>query len=232
MVTEFTEANGWMPGVEHIETEDKGYQGLTPGEMYPLLVVNHVMQGYLDTMVRWTKDGVQQGSAQFGVGRDGRIVQFASIWDATWHAGIVNGATNGIVIEKGGNPNWYSIGIEWEGFSIDPVAYPYDYIYGAGTDAKGKARRPWPEAQIRAALSIHDWFFYICQNFAQPSIRTIATHSEIDARSRAQDPGDYWIETVRPRILEHFAGKQPDPKGPDIETAIQHMNAGIAALRG
>src|SRR5688572_451815 len=116
--------DGWMDGVEHVPSAAiGGYPAVPNGQMWPKQIVNHIMQGYQNTMVLWAKERppVNRKSAHFTVGRNGRVVQHVSIWTPAWHVAWEDW-------------NVHSIGIEHEGFSVDP-GYPYDYLYTVA--------RPW-----------------------------------------------------------------------------------------
>jgi len=190
--------SGWMPGAEKIETSAWGYPDLGEEQMYPQAVVNHVAQGYMQGLINIAQSPDPGKSWHFSVGRDGRIVQHVSIWNPAWHAGDVNAPSWPLYADLAAqlgrsNPNRMTIGIEQEGFSVDP-GYAYDYIYDA--------EHPWPEAQIASLIKIHEWFFGACGWLkGKGDADHVITHSMLNARSRAQDPGDFWLATVRPRIL-------------------------------
>lgn len=57
-------------------------------------------------------------SAHYNVGRDGKIVQFVSLDNWSWHAGLPDGLTwpnpdTGETMQASSNPNYYFIGIEY-----------------------------------------------------------------------------------------------------------------------
>lgn len=196
---------GWMPvepgKVVHIPATEWGYPDIREDDMWPQAVINHVMQGYRRTMDDWARSPQPEGkSVQFGINRAGEIAQYVSIWNPSYHAGDVNRPDGwGAVMlgRYGPNPNKWSIGVEWEGFSI-PAVYngvrADDYLYDAA--------HPWPDAMVQAAIKIHQFVFHSTQQLVDATDKQdrILTHSQTNGATRAQDPGDYWIATVKPRI--------------------------------
>lgn len=89
----------------------------TPGRflMKPDKIVVHWMAGTLGATVSRFANPKSQVSAHFGIGRDGRTVQFVALKDTAWHAG-----------------NWLanltSVGIEHEGAPDVPIS---DECYAA-----------------------------------------------------------------------------------------------------
>lgn len=182
--------NGWMPDVEHIPTAAYGYPSMPAGQMIPIAIVNHIMQGYQRTMIDWANERpyVAGKSAHFSIGRSGRIVQHVSILDPAWHAGAVREATWPLLRFRAGlaiNPNLYTVGIEHEGFSVDP-GYGYDYLYSAAN--------PWPQAMVDASVRVQKW---VCSEVGiKPSTDTIIGHRDIDGVARANDPGPQWPQAA------------------------------------
>jgi hypothetical protein len=225
--------SGWMPDVDHIPASEWGYADIAEDGMYPQVVINHVMQGFKRTMDDWARSPQPEGkSATFGVDRAGNITQYAGGLNAPTAEGQV------MVGRYGLNPNKWSVGIEQEGFSQDPIAYDYDYLYGQGIDAKGRQRQPWPEAMVKSVIAIHQFVFNAGQwlQEAQDKADRVMTHSQFDTRTRPNDPGQPWIETVRPRIVAALLGTPEPPSGEQM--ALQHLqdikrsaDAAEAALR-
>jgi hypothetical protein len=84
----------------------------------PEAMVIHIICGSLESAKAQFADPTTQLSAHYGVGRDGRVLQFVEEEDTAFHAGIVvNPTWQGM---RGGlNPNLYTIGIEHEGQLTD-----------------------------------------------------------------------------------------------------------------
>lgn len=185
----------WMPGIERIETAAQG-----PNTIKPVAVVNHIMQGYQNTMLMWARERpyIRAKSAHFTINRKGRIVQHVAIDKQAWHSGNVQDHTWKL-LRDGVNPNEYTIGIEHEGFSVDPISYGYDYLYGSS--------RPWPKLMVEASIEVHKW---CCDTFnINPNRDTIIGHRAIDTVNRKYDPGWQWPQQ---RIIDELlANNLPPP---------------------
>ena len=170
-------SKGWMPDIDHIGTTMYGYTDVPPETMKPIAVINHIMQGYARTMIDWATNNNVQKSAHFIIDREGNITQTVSIYSPAWHAGRT--AKESWKSFPGGNPNKYTVGIEHEGFSVDP-GYGYDYIYDGS----------WPEAMMDASAKVHKWI--LGELGLEANDQTVIGHFETDAVSRANDPGPQW----------------------------------------
>ena len=166
-----------MPDIDHIGTTMYGYTDVPPETMKPIAVINHIMQGYARTMIDWATNNSVQKSAHFIIDREGNITQTVSIYSPAWHAGRT--AIESWKSFPGGNPNKYTVGIEHEGFSVDP-GYGYDYIYDGS----------WPEAMMDASAKVHKWI--LGELSLDANDQTVIGHFETDAVSRANDPGPQW----------------------------------------
>ena len=166
-----------MPDIDHIGTTMYGYTDVPPETMKPIAVINHIMQGYARTMIDWATNNSVQKSAHFIIDREGNITQTVSIYSPAWHAGRT--AKESWKSFPGGNPNKYTVGIEHEGFSVDP-GYGDDYIYDGS----------WPEAMMDASAKVHKWI--LGELSLDANDQTVIGHFETDAVSRANDPGPQW----------------------------------------
>ena len=166
-----------MPDIDHIGTTMYGYTDVPPETMKPIAVINHIMQGYARTMIDWATNNSVQKSAHFIIDREGNITQTVSIYSPAWHAGRT--AKESWKSFPGGNPNKYTVGIEHEGFSVDP-GYGYDYIYDGS----------WPVAMMDASAKVHKWI--LGELSLDANDQTVIGHFETDAVSRANDPGPQW----------------------------------------
>ena len=166
-----------MPDIDHIGTTMYGYTDVPPETMKPIAVINHIMQGYARTMIDWATNNSVQKSAHFIIDREGNITQTVIIYSPAWHAGRT--AKESWKSFPGGNPNKYTVGIEHEGFSVDP-GYGYDYIYDGS----------WPEAMMDASAKVHKWI--LGELSLDANDQTVIGHFETDAVSRANDPGPQW----------------------------------------
>jgi LysM repeat protein len=177
-----------MPGVEHLPIQWPRPSWITSaqGRMRPVLIVDHIMQGYLGTMLDWTRTGGSKVIAHFGVARDGRTVQFQDVLTPGIHASSLNRPVARRALERSsiaGGVNTYSIGIEHEGCSIDPrpaYSVPPELIYSE--------QNPWPEPMVRSSLAIKRWCFATVPTLEGPSRDSIVGHYEVDATNRSNDP--------------------------------------------
>jgi len=76
------------------------------GGNQPRLMIMHIMQGTLAGTDSWFRNPASQVSAHFGIGKDGKVVQWVDTANQAWHAAQANS---------------YSVGVEHEGFSGDPL---------------------------------------------------------------------------------------------------------------
>jgi N-acetyl-anhydromuramyl-L-alanine amidase AmpD len=160
--------------------------------MEPIAVINHIMQGYARTMIEWATTNSTQKSAHFIIDRDGNITQTVSIYSPAWHAGRIAKVTWDSM-PTGNNPNKYTVGIEHEGFSVDP-GYGYDYIYEDG----------WPDAMMEASVQVHAWI--LGELGLEANDQTVIGHNETDGVSRANDPGPAWSKDI---LLAMINGSEP-----------------------
>ncbi|MFI4934996.1 MAG: N-acetylmuramoyl-L-alanine amidase [Caulobacterales bacterium] len=104
-----------------------------PAGFQPEAVVIHIMDGFLTGTDNWFNDPKAKVSAHYGVGKDGTVHQYVKETDTAFHAGIVDRPSWPLIKPKV-NPNFYTIGVEHEGFD----AVPY----------------PWPAPQLAASLAL------------------------------------------------------------------------------
>lgn len=91
------------------------------GQRYQIIAaVLHVMAGYGSTARSWAQNGHYGASWDFTIYRSGHIMEHLGLADGGYHAGIVQDET--WELYPGGNPNFYTIGIEHEGFPGEPLA--------------------------------------------------------------------------------------------------------------
>ncbi|MEI7554860.1 peptidoglycan recognition family protein [Candidatus Chlorohelix sp.] len=93
----------------------QGRNGLTA-----IAIVDHIMQGTLDATTSWFMNPSAEASTHFGVGKDGRIIQYVRLENSAWGNGPVNKPDPNIewladAISKGINPNRLTVSIEHEG---------------------------------------------------------------------------------------------------------------------
>lgn len=194
-----TTERGWMPGATQIRTTYFGYGDVAAGGMDPTGIVSHIAQGFIRTIDGWARTS-SQITPHFGVTRGGAISQYVSIFDPAYHAGRLDAGARPTWsgYQEGRNPNKYTVGIEFEGFSVPPT-YSYDYVYSPA--------RPWPEPMIMAGILVHQWVLEQVSAMA-PSASTIIGHREIAPQSRQYDPGGMWPQE---RIISRCRRVAPAP---------------------
>jgi hypothetical protein len=160
--------------------------------LQPMAVVIHRTGGSLaDIDGRCGKAGTFS-SAHYAVGTDGGIHQYVEEADTAFHAGVVvNPAWT--LIQRGQNPNLYTIGIELEGNAGDPV----------------------PEAQYRSAAGLIAEIAVRWQ--MAPDVSHVVLHDEIRAGRNCPGAG-----FDRNALLQRVpAAEAPQPKAPVVEQQIR-----------
>lgn len=77
-------------------------------------VVNHITAGLMPGCLAWLQNPASKASAHYLITLKGEILQLVKDEDTAWHAGIVNKPA--WKLYDCTNPNYYTIGIEHEGF--------------------------------------------------------------------------------------------------------------------
>lgn len=196
---------GWMPGVEHVPVTWARPQWVRVlnGKMRPVVIVDHVMQGWLTTMVNYA---LQRGSdiryvtPHFNIGTGGRCVQIESIFTPGIHASALNSPTARRVLARlsmSHGASLYSVGIEHEGFSA-PIVGLTDTARAA-IAAHWTPSNPWPDAMVAKSIEVKLWILEQCPEMGGASQDSIIGHSEIDAKNRPNDPQRATYTDVWPR---------------------------------
>jgi len=81
----------------------------------PPLIVLHTMAGSLPGTLAHFQNPETQVSSHYGVGRKGEIHQYVCEKDGAWTNGRILKPTSKQIFQRGGNPNRYTITIEFEG---------------------------------------------------------------------------------------------------------------------
>lgn len=164
----------WYPKAEKVpwkypsaDNRPTYYKGLNQ----PVAVVLHTMQGHASTAREWAKRGQFPKSWHFTVGKNGHVMQHLDFQDGGYHAGITDTQANShpptwsLWKGLGINVNWYTIGIEHEGFVNDVLLqYPL---------------------QRRASLELCQW---LSQELSIPLDEThFPPHAAIDVVNRVND---------------------------------------------
>jgi len=204
-------ADGWCPFATPHPSGPFGYPAGTRGQNRPLFFVDHRMDGYKRTLDDDAWRAANGVGIHFGIGLDGAVSQYASIFDASWANGITGSVERydrgnrhlaaieragawrpvmsgrvrvyALVDERGVNMiNAHSISIEHEDGGLANVAWP-SAMFDADVAVKA-----WCLAELAAAgiaLTIDD--------------DVLVGHHQIDAVNRADCPGATW---PRGRILD------------------------------
>jgi N-acetyl-anhydromuramyl-L-alanine amidase AmpD len=108
----------------------------------PVLIVLHTTVGTWAGTIDWFGRAESAVSAHYLVGLDGRVAQFVGEDSAAKHAGKLVEPTSRLVAKRRGNPNLYSIGIEFEdaGRPFDVQRPPEQYASGAALVAGAASR--------------------------------------------------------------------------------------------
>lgn len=84
-----------------------------------IAIVDHITAGLMPGCLSWMQNSASKASANYLVGRTGRIYQMVKDEDSAWHAGEVKKPSWRLY--DGTNPNRYTIGIEHEGKGGDAL---------------------------------------------------------------------------------------------------------------
>ena len=84
-----------------------------------IAIVNHVTAGAFPGCLSWLQNPIAQASAHYIVTKTGRIIQLVKEGDKAWANGIVNKPNWSLY--DGTNPNLYTLSIEHEGQSGEPL---------------------------------------------------------------------------------------------------------------
>ena len=85
----------------------------------PEAIVIHIMEGSLAGTDSWFRSRASNVSAHYGIGKGGEIHQYVREVDAAWHAGRKTSDATWQLLKPNMNPNYYTVGIEHEGFGDD-----------------------------------------------------------------------------------------------------------------
>jgi len=128
----------------------------------PIAIVDHITSGAHPECCSWLCNPESQASAHYVVARSGELDQLVQDEYAAWHAGAVKNPN--WPLWDGTNPNWYTLGIEHEGYD--------------GT---------LTELQYQSTLWLHKM---LIQKWSLPiNTDTIIGHYRIDSVNRPNCPG-------------------------------------------
>jgi N-acetylmuramoyl-L-alanine amidase len=107
----------------------------------PEAIVIHIMDGTLVGTDSWFNDVNSKVSAHYGVGKAGAVHQYVKETDTAQHAGVIVRPTWRLLKPRT-NPNFYTIGIEHEGFGLPPSAWPEPQL-AASTSLVAEIAQRW-----------------------------------------------------------------------------------------
>ena len=226
--------DGWCPFADRVEMvpERCGTTNVGAGQMWPQVIVDHVMDGHYAGALTMMQDRTvgddadDYASWHFSIAKDGRVAQHASIWTPTWAAGLrsTNRTEEPISTFRarwGTNPNDWCVHIEHEDNRIRPATFT--------------------EAQIEASIRVHRWVWNQCEwllqlprgGWTNPDVAEsrFAFHSQMDATppSRAHDPGPNfpWDRIVNATLHREAA---PEPIPLPVEPPVSANRYRLEAL--
>lgn len=170
----------------------------------PEAIVIHIAEGYLDGAYSWFNNASSQVSSHYMVGRNGAIWQFVKDEDTAWHAGGVNNP-NWSLFKPGVNPNFYTIGIEHEGFTGEK----------------------WSNEMYQATAEL---IAFLCAKFSIDLDRNhIIGHNQINSVSRKNCPGS---GVDFSRLINQALTFYEDPKVvEELQNQIKNLTAQISDLK-
>ena len=207
--------------MEIIRKYSQNYTKGRKGEK-PIIIVNHITEGYAMGSISWLCNPKSQASAHFVVTRLGKIYQLVDIQNTAWCNGTQSSSkykkyyykrsTNPIIRDKVINANLFTISIEHEGFS-------YQEGEGALTDA-----------QYKATLWLHGYIIDTVKRLYGYDISIdrehIIGHYEVAPKEKPSCPGKYFpwdrlIEDLKEmkgrdtvnKIKFDFKGKKIEAEG-------------------
>ena len=232
--------DGWCPfAVRRDDVNTYGYPPGTHGQNRPLVFVDHIIDGWKRTLDRGDWRLNNSVGVHFGIGRDGSISQYASIFDAHWGNGLVGAASQadrrGIerydrsnrhlaaIEEEGtwqaGSGNWWLSApsggslLNQRSISTEHEGFPFDK---SGFDAT------WPEEMIEATIRIKRWCLEELERKGLPMMADddlLIGHFQIDGVNRVNCPGPEW---PRGRILADVSDSKQEEQ--DMAKLIQSVD--------
>ena len=199
----FTEAEGWMPGVEYHPSPN---HFATNNGLHNLkAAVMHVVEGSYQSCIG-TFVNERRASANFCVAKDGRIAQFVSILKGAWG--------NGISYVGGGlwlNPYGHRFVPPWSGHGLSVPQNPN--FYTVSVEHEGFTGEPWTQAMFDSTVKILQWLTKMTGLTWRPMPDPRASligHCHIDPIDKGRCPGP----TVDFAKLAQAANGQPETAHP------------------
>jgi hypothetical protein len=166
----------WYPGAVQVPGSRANAYPSRHGYV-PEAVVLHIMEGSLAGCDSWFANPNAGAGAHFGIGKNGIVHQYYPLHMAPFANGVIEPGYSAKLIDANGgaNPNYWTVSIEHEGFSGDPV----------------------PQAQYDASVALSIWLFlYVFYPGGATHVTVdrqhILQHADISPLSRIGCPG--WTE--------------------------------------
>ncbi|TAK67052.1 MAG: N-acetylmuramoyl-L-alanine amidase [Dehalococcoidia bacterium] len=205
----------WCPFAVAHPSGPFGYPAGTRGQNRPLFFVDHRMAGWKRTLDDDAWRGANGVGVHFGIGLDGAVSQYASIFDASWGNGVTGS------VERYDRRNRHLAAIErlgsWRAVSAGGVRV-YALVDRAGVNVVnahsisfehedgGRAGVEWPSAMLAADVAVKAWCVEQLAAAGMPMTvdgDALAGHFQIDPVNRPDCPGATW---PRREILERLSG--------------------------
>ncbi|MEX0786890.1 MAG: hypothetical protein WD939_09650 [Dehalococcoidia bacterium] len=192
---------GWCPFAVARPTKNFGYPAGTRGQNKPLFFVDHIMEGWKQTLDR----GMAGVGVTFGIGLDGSISQYTSIFDAHWG----NGLSGRKQLYDRSNSRLASLeqlpGSQWIRVTLDGI--PYEALIAGGvnlpnshsisTEHEGFTGNAWPQPMVEANIRVKRWCLEELARAGMPielDSEALVGHFQIDGVHRVNCPGTAWAK--------------------------------------
>lgn len=224
---------GWCPFARQHRTSGGegpfGYPADTRGQNKPMILVDHIMDGYKSTLDSdaWRhQNGV---SVHAGVGRDGSLDQYVNIFDAAYG----NGTTGRVSTYDRTNPilaSFEQMG-QWKYFASEGE---YGLINGftnvinthsISTEHEGFPQDVWTPEMVATSMRWHKWCMDELAGAGvgiQYTPDVLIGHFQIDGVNRVNCPGPNWTKQL---ILKAIGGRMYTDE--QIDAKIQKVNDAI-----
>jgi N-acetylmuramoyl-L-alanine amidase len=196
--------DGWCPFAQTHPSGPFGYPAGARGQNRPLFFVDHRMAGWKRTLDddRWRRaNGV---GVHFGIGLDGAVSQYASIFDASWGNGVTGS------VERYDRRNRHLAAIEplgdWRAV-LEGGVRVYALVDADGVNVinahsisiehedGGRAGVEWPAAMLAADVAVKAWCVRQLATAGMPMAiddDALVGHCQIDPVHRPDCPGATW----------------------------------------
>lgn len=168
---------------------------------YPLLFVDHRMGGYKRTLDDDPWRHANNVGVTAGIGRDGSLDQYTSIFDAHWGNGVSGDKArydraNAALAEIEALGTWVTVQYHGTGYALVGGGVNTINSHSISTEFEDENKdQPWTDAMIDMAIRWKRWCLEELEREGRPMpVRDamLAGHFQIDAVNRPGCPGDYW----------------------------------------